>query len=181
MLYCVLTCMWLWYVYRKELIVRAVHGTLIIFLQNDAGFAKWGPTPERVKELQKAYTLKDPPGNWWELGTNSWLVISIYCVLVFASVGCLLWHLGSNWLLIGKNNDATHWGIDSGVTWSVDMYWCSQKWLLVVKVVIDVLVQTYWSYHQILQHLPWPISTSCHRSLWLANNIYGNFGMMIYK
>ncbi|KAH3775981.1 mRNA (2'-O-methyladenosine-N(6)-)-methyltransferase-like [Dreissena polymorpha] len=30
---------------------KAAHGTLVVFLQNDAGFDKWGPTTERVKEL----------------------------------------------------------------------------------------------------------------------------------
>lgn len=30
---------------------KAVHGTLVVFLQNDAGFQRWGPTTERVKEL----------------------------------------------------------------------------------------------------------------------------------
>lgn len=34
---------------------RAVHGTAVIFLQNDAGFAKWAPTPERLAELNAAY------------------------------------------------------------------------------------------------------------------------------
>lgn len=30
---------------------KASHGTVVIFLQNEAGFAKWGPTPERIKDL----------------------------------------------------------------------------------------------------------------------------------
>lgn len=34
---------------------RAVHGTAVLFLQNDTGFAKWGPTPERVAELTAAF------------------------------------------------------------------------------------------------------------------------------
>lgn len=34
---------------------RAVHGTAVLFLQNDAGFAKWAPTPERLSELMAAY------------------------------------------------------------------------------------------------------------------------------
>lgn len=34
---------------------RAVHGTAVLFLQNDAGFAKWAPTPERLAELMAAY------------------------------------------------------------------------------------------------------------------------------
>lgn len=34
---------------------RAVHGTAVLFLQNDAGFVKWAPTPERLAELTAAY------------------------------------------------------------------------------------------------------------------------------
>lgn len=34
---------------------RAVHGTAVFFLQNDAGFAKWAPTTERLAELSAAY------------------------------------------------------------------------------------------------------------------------------
>lgn len=34
---------------------RAVHGTAVLFLQNDAGFGKWAPTPERLAELTAAY------------------------------------------------------------------------------------------------------------------------------
>ncbi|XP_041635887.1 mRNA (2'-O-methyladenosine-N(6)-)-methyltransferase [Cheilinus undulatus] len=40
---------------REEMYYRAVHGTAVLFLQNDAGFAKWGPTPERLAELTSAY------------------------------------------------------------------------------------------------------------------------------
>ncbi|XP_002730979.1 mRNA (2'-O-methyladenosine-N(6)-)-methyltransferase [Saccoglossus kowalevskii] len=49
-----------------ELYYRAVHGTLAFFLQNDAGFEKWGPTPDRVKALLDAFI---PVGN--EVGQNS--------------------------------------------------------------------------------------------------------------
>ncbi|KAF3855558.1 hypothetical protein F7725_016281 [Dissostichus mawsoni] len=41
--------------YRDEMYYRAVHGTAVIFLQNDAGFSKWAPTPERLAELTAAY------------------------------------------------------------------------------------------------------------------------------
>lgn len=34
---------------------KAVHNTAVLFLQNDPGFAKWGPTPERLQELNTAY------------------------------------------------------------------------------------------------------------------------------
>uniref|UniRef100_A0A4W6FHR9 mRNA (2'-O-methyladenosine-N(6)-)-methyltransferase n=1 Tax=Lates calcarifer TaxID=8187 RepID=A0A4W6FHR9_LATCA len=39
----------------KRCYYRAVHGTAVLFLQNDAGFAKWAPTPERLAELTAAY------------------------------------------------------------------------------------------------------------------------------
>ena len=39
--------------------MKSAHGTLVIFLQNDAGFARWGPTPERLKELLLASKPKD--------------------------------------------------------------------------------------------------------------------------
>lgn len=34
---------------------KAVHNTAVLFLQNDPGFAKWGPTAERLQELIAAY------------------------------------------------------------------------------------------------------------------------------
>uniref|UniRef100_A0A3P9KEG6 mRNA (2'-O-methyladenosine-N(6)-)-methyltransferase n=1 Tax=Oryzias latipes TaxID=8090 RepID=A0A3P9KEG6_ORYLA len=40
---------------REDMYYRAVHGTAVLFLQNDAGFAKWAPTPERLAELTAAY------------------------------------------------------------------------------------------------------------------------------
>lgn len=42
---------------RDEMYYKAVHGTAIIFLQNNAGFAKWEPTTERIQELQAAYKI----------------------------------------------------------------------------------------------------------------------------
>lgn len=39
---------------------KASFGTLVVFLQNDAGFARWGPTPEKIKELILASKPKDP-------------------------------------------------------------------------------------------------------------------------
>ena len=39
--------------------MKSAHGTLVIFLQNDAGYARWGPTAERVKELLLASKPKD--------------------------------------------------------------------------------------------------------------------------
>ncbi|TWW61381.1 Phosphorylated CTD-interacting factor 1 [Takifugu flavidus] len=40
---------------------RAVHGTAVLFLQNEAGFSKWTPTPERVAELSAAYRPSSHP------------------------------------------------------------------------------------------------------------------------
>ena len=40
---------------KSDLNVKSAHGTLIVFLQNDSGFLKWGPTPERLDELIDAY------------------------------------------------------------------------------------------------------------------------------
>merc|ERR1719282_722393 len=37
-----------------EKLIKANRGTCVIFLQNEAGFEKWGPTPDRIKELQIA-------------------------------------------------------------------------------------------------------------------------------
>ncbi|KAK7114167.1 mRNA (2'-O-methyladenosine-N(6)-)-methyltransferase-like [Littorina saxatilis] len=39
--------------------IKALHGTLVVFLQNDAGFRKWGPTPEKIKELLLAAKPKN--------------------------------------------------------------------------------------------------------------------------
>ena len=54
-------CPIVWYsslylsVCRAEINVRAAHGTVIVWLQNEAGFQKWGPTDERVDALLEAY------------------------------------------------------------------------------------------------------------------------------
>lgn len=44
---------------KKDLHIKSVHGTMAVFLQNDAGFTKWEPTPERIKELVLAYRPSD--------------------------------------------------------------------------------------------------------------------------
>ncbi len=44
--------------------MKSIHGTLVVFLQNDAGYVKWGPTPERIKELMLAYRPKEPVKPW---------------------------------------------------------------------------------------------------------------------
>ncbi|XP_047296324.1 mRNA (2'-O-methyladenosine-N(6)-)-methyltransferase isoform X2 [Homo sapiens] len=40
---------------KEEMHYKAVHNTAVLFLQNDPGFAKWAPTPERLQELSAAY------------------------------------------------------------------------------------------------------------------------------
>ena len=42
---------------RKEMNMEAAHGTVVVFLQNAAGAACWGPTQERVNELLQAATI----------------------------------------------------------------------------------------------------------------------------
>uniref|UniRef100_A0A8C5EM09 mRNA (2'-O-methyladenosine-N(6)-)-methyltransferase n=1 Tax=Gouania willdenowi TaxID=441366 RepID=A0A8C5EM09_GOUWI len=40
---------------RDDMYYQAVHGTAVFFLQNSAGFSKWGPTPERLNEFKASY------------------------------------------------------------------------------------------------------------------------------
>ncbi|XP_056461571.1 mRNA (2'-O-methyladenosine-N(6)-)-methyltransferase-like [Gadus chalcogrammus] len=40
---------------RDEMYYKAVHGTVVFFLQNAAGFAKWEPNAERLAEITSAY------------------------------------------------------------------------------------------------------------------------------
>lgn len=40
---------------REEMYYKAVHNTAVLFLQNNAGFTKWEPTPDRLQELITAY------------------------------------------------------------------------------------------------------------------------------
>ena len=42
----------------KDVYHTAVHGTLIFFLQNDQGFAQWGPTQPRLQKLIQAFSNK---------------------------------------------------------------------------------------------------------------------------
>ena len=39
----------------REVYFKAVHGTLIFFLQNDAAYDKWGPTQNRLRKLLHAF------------------------------------------------------------------------------------------------------------------------------
>ena len=45
----------------KEIYHKAVHGTLIFFLQNDQGYALWGPTQPRLQKLIQAFSIKKNP------------------------------------------------------------------------------------------------------------------------
>ncbi|XP_063973188.1 mRNA (2'-O-methyladenosine-N(6)-)-methyltransferase isoform X1 [Diachasmimorpha longicaudata] len=40
---------------KAEVNIRAAHGTLVVWLQNTAGAARWGPTEERVEALLEAW------------------------------------------------------------------------------------------------------------------------------
>nr|CAB3264703.1 phosphorylated CTD-interacting factor 1-like [Phallusia mammillata] len=39
----------------KEVYFKAVHGTMVFFLQNSEGFAKWPPTQDRLRNLFRAF------------------------------------------------------------------------------------------------------------------------------
>lgn len=45
---------------KSKMSSQANFDTLVVFLQNDAGFKRWGPTPEKIKELIQASRPKDP-------------------------------------------------------------------------------------------------------------------------
>ncbi|KAL0274131.1 UNVERIFIED_CONTAM: hypothetical protein PYX00_006629 [Menopon gallinae] len=40
---------------KSEVNTRAAHGTLVVWLQNTAGFQRWGPTEDRVEALLEAF------------------------------------------------------------------------------------------------------------------------------
>ncbi|XP_063611747.1 mRNA (2'-O-methyladenosine-N(6)-)-methyltransferase-like isoform X1 [Penaeus indicus] len=40
---------------KSEVVLKSAHGTVAVWLQNDAGFSRWGPTPDRVDALLEAY------------------------------------------------------------------------------------------------------------------------------
>lgn len=40
---------------RADLNVRSSHGTLVVWLQNNAGYQRWGPTDDRVEALLEAF------------------------------------------------------------------------------------------------------------------------------
>ena len=64
---------------REELNIRSSHGTLVVFLQNDSGYERWGPTPERLAELALSFQAVKRPGEsnattskWANLICNSY-------------------------------------------------------------------------------------------------------------
>ncbi|CAH1779043.1 unnamed protein product [Owenia fusiformis] len=52
---------------KDDMDIKSSHGTLVIFLQNDAGYARWGPTQEKVKDLILAYRPKDSDNTYMYL------------------------------------------------------------------------------------------------------------------
>lgn len=66
-----------------EMGLKSPHRTLVVFLQNDAGFLRWGPTPDRVEAFLEAFkpgkevpkekelTLLSPPPTPQTTPTNS--------------------------------------------------------------------------------------------------------------
>jgi len=40
---------------KTDVNVKSAHGTMIVWLQNDAGYQRWGPTEERVESLIEAF------------------------------------------------------------------------------------------------------------------------------
>lgn len=42
-------------IFRSELNIKSIYGTVIIWLQNATGNVRWGPTEERVEALLEAF------------------------------------------------------------------------------------------------------------------------------
>lgn len=40
---------------RTDINIRSINGTLIVWLQNDAGYQRWGPTEDRVEQLLESF------------------------------------------------------------------------------------------------------------------------------
>ncbi|XP_068212202.1 mRNA (2'-O-methyladenosine-N(6)-)-methyltransferase isoform X1 [Palaemon carinicauda] len=40
---------------KSEVVLKSGHGTVAVWLQNDAGFSRWGPTPDKVDALLEAF------------------------------------------------------------------------------------------------------------------------------
>lgn len=43
------------FISKSEMVLKSGHGTVAVWLQNDAGFGRWGPTPEKVDALLEAF------------------------------------------------------------------------------------------------------------------------------
>ena len=41
--------------YRTEVNIRSVNATVVVWLQNDAGYQRWGPTEDRVEQLLESF------------------------------------------------------------------------------------------------------------------------------
>lgn len=41
--------------YRSEVNVKSTTGTMVVWLQNQAGFTRWGPTDARVEAFLESY------------------------------------------------------------------------------------------------------------------------------
>lgn len=46
---------WIFCLHRSEVNVRSVNATVIVWLQNDAGYQRWGPTEDRVEQLLESF------------------------------------------------------------------------------------------------------------------------------
>lgn len=64
-------------VYHKSSIAMIVY-----FLQNDAGFLKWGPTPERMEQLAEAFEI----GKDKEVSSISHSSLLNVCALAFIAI-----------------------------------------------------------------------------------------------
>ena len=43
------------FLFRSEVNVRSVNATVVVWLQNDAGYQRWGPTEDRVEQLLESF------------------------------------------------------------------------------------------------------------------------------
>merc|ERR1712004_847962 len=40
---------------KSEVNVRSINATVVVWLQNDAGYQRWGPTEDRVEQLLESF------------------------------------------------------------------------------------------------------------------------------
>ena len=38
-----------------QVVVKSLHGTVVVWLQNDGGYQRWEPTSDRINALTEAY------------------------------------------------------------------------------------------------------------------------------